>query len=89
MAPRGVSPRRPLDRGKPGQQAIHRAHPAAMEKYEFPAGSMGPKVDAACCFARTTGRTAAIGALADIEAILRGKKGSLLDSRFDGVVFHP
>ena len=30
----------------------------------FAAGSMGPKVEAACRFAKATGRTAAIGALA-------------------------
>ena len=49
---------------------------------------MGPKVDAACQFARATGRTAAIGALADIEAIVRGEKGTLVDGRFDGISFH-
>jgi carbamate kinase len=78
-----------LDWGKPEQKAIHRANPVAMEKYEFPAGSMGPKVQAACHFARATGRMAAIGALADIEAIVRGEKGSLFDARFDGLSFHP
>jgi carbamate kinase len=78
-----------VDWGKPGQKAIHRAHPAAMEKYEFPAGSMGPKVEAACHFALATGRTAAIGALADIEGIVRREKGSLFSRKFDEVTFHP
>jgi carbamate kinase len=49
---------------------------------------MGPKVDAACRFARKTGRTAAIGALADIPAIVRGEKGTLIDARFDGMTYH-
>jgi carbamate kinase len=49
---------------------------------------MGPKVDAACQFARATGRTAAIGALADIPAIVAGEKGTLIDARFDGMTYH-
>ncbi|MDX5956008.1 carbamate kinase, partial [Azospirillum brasilense] len=56
--------------GTPDARAIHRASPEAMGRHTFPAGSMGPKVDAACRFATATGRTAAIGALADIPAIV-------------------
>ncbi len=77
-----------LDWGTPKQRGIHRAHPDALVSHEFPAGSMGPKVEAACQFARATGHTAAIGALADIEAIVRGEKGTLVDGRFDGISFH-
>ena len=77
-----------LDWGKPTQRGIHRAHPDAMREHEFPAGSMGPKVDAACRFARATGRTAAIGALADIPAIVRGEKGTRIDQRFAGLTYH-
>jgi len=50
---------------------------------------MGPKVEAACQFARATGRTAAIGALADISEIVRGEKGTLIDQRFAGITYHP
>jgi carbamate kinase len=78
-----------LDYGTPKQRAIHRAHPDALAQHSFPAGSMGPKVEAACSFARATGHTAAIGALADISAIVRGEKGTLVDKRFDGISFHP
>ncbi|MGD9740456.1 MAG: carbamate kinase [Bauldia sp.] len=42
----------------------------------FPPGSMRPKVEAAMEFAVLTGRPAAIGALADAEAILRGERGT-------------
>jgi carbamate kinase len=42
----------------------------------FPAGSMGPKVDAACRFVERTGGLAAIGALDDAEAILAGRAGT-------------
>jgi carbamate kinase len=78
-----------LDFGTPKQRAIHRAHPAALREHRFPAGSMGPKVEAACQFALATGHTAAIGALADIGAIARGEKGTLVDKRFTGIELHP
>jgi carbamate kinase len=77
-----------LDFGKPTQRAIHRASPAALRAHRFPAGSMGPKVEAACHFAQATGRTAAIGALADIPEMVRGEKGTLVDARFEGLTFH-
>jgi carbamate kinase len=74
--------------GTPEAKGIHRATPAAMAQYSFPAGSMGPKVDAACQFARMTGRTAAIGGLADVSAIVRGEKGTLISKKFDGITWH-
>ena len=43
---------------------------------EFAAGSMLPKVLAACDFARATGKPATIGALVDIEAMLAGTAGT-------------
>jgi carbamate kinase len=77
-----------LDWGTPKQRGIHRAHPDAIGEHSFPAGSMGPKVEAACHFARVTGRCAAIGALADIAAIVRGERGTLIDPRFAGISYH-
>jgi carbamate kinase len=74
--------------GTPEAKAIHKANPAEMAKHKFPAGSMGPKVDAACQFAVATGRTAAIGALADIADIVRGKKGTLVSKEFNGLTWH-
>jgi carbamate kinase len=74
--------------GTPEAKAIHIASPEAISAYEFPAGSMGPKVEAACHFTRSTGRTAAIGALADIPAIVRGEKGTLVRSDFEGITWH-
>ena len=38
---------------------------------------MGPKVEAACTFVEKTGKTAAIGALADIQAIVAGEAGTI------------
>jgi carbamate kinase len=74
--------------GTPEAKAIHRASPDAMAEHKFPAGSMGPKVDAACQFARATGKTAAIGSLADIPGIVRGEKGTLIDEKHDGLTWH-
>ena len=74
--------------GTPEAKAIHRASPEAMAEHTFPAGSMGPKVDAACHFAKATGRRAAIGTLADIPAIVRGEKGTIISSEFEGLSWH-
>jgi carbamate kinase len=74
--------------GTPEAKAIHEANPDAISKHSFPAGSMGPKVDAACQFARKTGKSAAIGALADIPEIVRGKKGTIVSGKFDGIRWH-
>jgi carbamate kinase len=74
--------------GTPEQKAIHRASPAAILELKFPAGSMGPKVDAACDFARATGRTAAIGALQDLPGIVDGSKGTIVSGTFEGLSWH-
>ena len=70
-----------LDWGKPAQKAIRRASPSALAKVSFAAGSMGPKVDAACRFAKATGKTAAIGALADLSAIIAGQAGTTVSNK--------
>jgi carbamate kinase len=69
-----------VDWGKPTQRAIRRASPKAMGGFPFPAGSMGPKVAAACQFAEVTGQRAVIGALADLEAMLRGEAGTTVET---------
>ncbi|TBU96821.1 carbamate kinase [Stutzerimonas kirkiae] len=65
-----------VDWGLPTQKAIAQAHPDDLQRLHFAAGSMGPKVQAACEFARNTGKRAVIGALADIEAIVGGVGGT-------------
>jgi len=77
-----------VDWGKPTAKRIHEAAPDAISRYSFPAGSMGPKVEAACRFAKSTGHTAAIGALADIPGIVRGKKGTIISSKFVDLSWH-
>ena len=65
-----------LDWGTPDERKIDRITHEELESYDFAAGSMGPKVAAAATFARVTGNRAAIGALADIEAIVAGEAGT-------------
>ncbi|MES1211497.1 MAG: carbamate kinase [Acidobacteriota bacterium] len=67
-----------LDWGRPGQRAIRRVPPRLLDPALFASGSMGPKVEAAVEFATRTGKTAAIGALAQVERIARGEAGTLI-----------
>lgn len=67
-----------LDWGKPTARRLRCTTPVELAQYEFPAGSMGPKVAAACEFVTSTGHPAAIGALADIEQIVAGNAGTLI-----------
>jgi carbamate kinase len=55
---------------------IRHANPDKLEAMRLPAGSMGPKARAAARFVRNTGKPAAIGALADAPALLRGTAGT-------------
>jgi carbamate kinase len=64
--------------GTPEQRAIRRATPESLAATEFAAGSMGPKVDAACQFVERTGRVAAIGSIADAAALVRGEAGTVV-----------
>jgi carbamate kinase len=68
------------DWGTPSARAIREIHPAELRKLPFPAGSMGPKVEAACEFAEETGRPASIGALEDIGRMLAGAAGTTVSS---------
>jgi carbamate kinase len=65
-----------LDWGQPSQRAIGRTTPAALTQHTFPAGSMGPKVQAATQFVTATGKRAVIGSLDEIEALLAGTAGT-------------
>jgi carbamate kinase len=68
-----------IDWGKPTQKSIRRTSPAALKGASFAAGSMGPKVEAACQFVAKTGKRAAIGALADLGRILKGEAGTIVN----------
>jgi len=60
----------------PGGEPIRHATPAAMRARRFAAGSMAPKVEAACRFAEETDRPAFIGALSEATAVLAGRAGT-------------
>ena len=77
-----------LDWGKPTQRAIRRSTPAALEQMSFAAGSMGPKVEAACRFAASTGKVAAIGAMADLQRIVAGAAGTTVVAKGFGTAIH-
>ena len=64
------------DWGTPQQRAITRATPDELGAAEFAAGSMGPKVRAACQFVQQTGAFAAIGSIDDTPALLAGTAGT-------------
>ncbi|HET7432961.1 MAG TPA: carbamate kinase [Nocardioides sp.] len=64
------------DWGTPEQRKLGLVSPEDLEGLELPAGSMGPKVRAACGFVRATGRTAVIGSLADIADLVAGTAGT-------------
>jgi carbamate kinase len=74
--------------GTPGARVVARAHPEAlMERGEgFAAGSMRPKVEAACRFA-AAGGMAAIGALVDVRQMVEGKAGTVVTFDADGIEF--
>lgn len=76
------------DWGKPTQREIRRATPQALAEFSFAAGSMGPKVDAACRFVQATGKKAAIGALNDLQRIIAGEAGTTVQ-REGGIAYAP
>jgi carbamate kinase len=65
-----------MDWGKPSARIIRKTTPKDLKRLVFPAGSMGPKVEAACTFVEETGRIAAIGALGDIQEIVSRDSGT-------------
>ncbi len=78
-----------LEYGTPAQRAIRRAHPDALLELSahFAAGSMLPKVQAACSFASASGKLAAIGGLSDIEDMLSGAAGTIVTVQQDGIAY--
>jgi carbamate kinase len=64
----------PIIEGSP----IRHITPAELRALTFAAGSMRPKVEAACRFVERTGRDARIGAIEQAEAVLAGTAGTLV-----------
>jgi len=62
--------------GTPEAEPINRISVAELADLQLPEGSMGPKVEACARFTGATGRSSAIGALAEAADILRGEAGT-------------
>lgn len=79
-----------LDYGGKEQRIIASAGPTKLAAYaeSFQAGSMGPKVTAACDFVRQTGERAAIGALGDFMEIIAGRRGTIVSPGAGNLSFH-
>ena len=73
------------DWGTAKARPIRRAAPEELRALRFAAGSMGPKLEAACRFVEATGGRAAIGALEDAAAVVRGEAGTLVAPASTGI----
>ena len=65
-----------LDWGTPSQRRLDRVTTDELRAISFPAGSMGPKVDAATGFVDASGKRAAIGSLEQLDAMVAGTAGT-------------
>jgi carbamate kinase len=64
------------DWGTASAAPIRATTPNLLCRLEFAAGSMGPKIEAACRFVERTDGEAAIGSLNDLRALVRGTAGT-------------
>jgi carbamate kinase len=64
--------------GTPDARPIQAIDAAALSAMTFPAGSMGPKVEACIRFVTASGQPAAVGALTDAADILAGRAGTTI-----------
>lgn len=65
-----------MDFGTPEQRLMREVRADELSALSFPAGSMGPKVSAACRFVQDTGRHAAIGSLGAAREVIAGASGT-------------
>jgi carbamate kinase len=64
--------------GTPHAKPIERTSVEELRGFSFAAGSMGPKVEAACRFVERANRTAAIGRLDDAGRLVSGDAGTIV-----------
>ncbi len=74
--------------GQPDQEKIHKASTTTIRELNFPAGSMGPKIDSCANFVEKGGRFAAIGSLYDVEQIVTGQAGTWITDEIEGISFY-
>jgi carbamate kinase len=70
-----------LNYKQPDQKKMEHTTPHGLSLHldQFPAGSMGPKVQAAMSFVEESGNCAAIGSLADLEKIVAREAGTIVE----------
>ena len=71
-----------IDFGKPSQKQLERMTIAEAEKHlaagQFPPGSMGPKIEAAISFVRSTGKTVLISDVDHVRDAIGGQGGTYI-----------
>jgi carbamate kinase len=78
-----------LDYGTDHARMISRADPKTLrlQSAAFKAGSMGPKVQAACDFVATSGHVAGIGPLSQAVAIIEENAGTIITKEQNGISY--
>ncbi len=71
--------------GTPRQRPLTQVTPSELARHRFPAGSMGPKIDAVCQFVKQTGNRAAVGSLDEVAAVVAGDAGTQVVGDVDPV----
>jgi carbamate kinase len=74
--------------GSPGAREIKYTPTEALKQFDFPGGSMGPKVEAAIAFVEQTGGWAAIGDLTHASEIFAGTKGTVISNQFSEIEWY-
>jgi carbamate kinase len=69
-----------MEWGTPAARPLGHVTPDELAGHAFAAGSMGPKVEAACAFVRRTGKRAAIGSLEQVAAMVEGTAGTQVEA---------
>ncbi len=72
----------------PAQRPLRRATPQQLAPRTWEAGSMHPKVKAACRFVQATGGVAGIGALTDAVDVLAGDRGTTICPDAAGIEYY-
>ncbi|MEC6899453.1 carbamate kinase [Photobacterium piscicola] len=75
------------DFGKETQQEMKLATPNGLAQFTFPAGSMGPKIDAVCKFVNSNKGDAAIGSLFELNNIIAHQSGTLI-TKGEGIQYY-
>ncbi|MCD9466344.1 carbamate kinase [Photobacterium iliopiscarium] len=75
------------DFGKETQQEMKLATPNGLAQFNFPAGSMGPKIDAVCKFVNSNKGDAAIGSLFELNNIIAHQSGTLI-TKGEGIQYY-